>query len=1067
MSSIIFKDKNMIPQALVSEKSAERKITLFAKTNIQFIDLDIIVDDELYNQTNPYLKSSYRIRDEEKYTCHLVKKISGSLYKDLVTGEEISNVLSKSYSNEDALALFENLWFPLPILKKCGVDNFIKQPIAWARGYLSDITEKEVEGTLKLSDGSRRYRLVIAFDTSVSDDSQDKIDDQLISREDLNNDELYGLCGSAGSYSSLEKFILDPRIRQWLFGIYVEKKKAEDPDKNLEKIQCEAENSAAFIALYVNLVSLIAEQNIVPDVSVKPVLSNDSAKKSCIPVQLVLDIGNSRTCGVLIEDNKLENKDFLGLRNLNNPIHIYKEPFPSCIEIAKTSMVDLPVNENIFDVHVFAWTSMVRTGFEAEALASGKIGNEGNTGLSSPKRYLWDNDSAATEWRRNCTMDRTKYMGPSSSNTATIAPISGLINDRFEAVFWKVLSNDPEHDTEIVFSPKGSRRSMMTMLIIEILSHAVSQINSCSSRKNNELADEYRYLESIILTIPPAMPKQEIKIYAECVHQAIGILWKAMKWDCTKSEHNMMNDETGRSNLWPPIPEVRVDWDEAMCGQICYLYNEIAYNYNGNVKNFFNATSNRHWSLKNDKAITLATIDIGGGTTDLVINRYEPEQVNGNTLIPIQMFKESFKIAGDDIVLQMIRQYVVPAIIDYVVNLGVERTEISRLLKEKLGGCSQDNVLERSLKRQFTHQILYPVALEYLSRYERYNPLSPSDNEAVSFKQIIEQQERRYGVSIAQDVFEYIEYDVNAKLDCERFHVKDVPIVFKLSELHNDFSLGQRLDICEKVFNYISEAINSYVCDIVIITGRPSRLPGVATCFKNFLNLPKDRIISFNQYHFDSWYPYINANGRVEDPKTSAVVGAVLCNLVYRGTLSNFYLKVGNLKIKSCIKYLGQLDTAGEHLTNDKLFFDEPLDFDDAKYKIPDTKEIDLPPGTMTVGYRQLKQERWPAYPLYKLTIDEKVCRWLNSHANYSLTAVLERTENENENSKNRYSDDGIRIKRIKPKSTGELGNSALADEMGISDLTEIAKLKLCTMPNSSLGENTYWLDTGSVMQNV
>ena len=78
------------------------------------------------------------------------------------------------------------------------------------------------------------------------------------------------------------------------------------------------------------------------------------------------------------------------------------------------------------------------------------------------------------------------------------------------------------------------------------------------------------------------------------------------------------------------------------------LYNEIAYNYNGNVKNFFNATSNRHWSLKNDKAITLATIDIGGGTTDLVINRYEPEQVNGNTLIPIQMFKESFKIAGDD-----------------------------------------------------------------------------------------------------------------------------------------------------------------------------------------------------------------------------------------------------------------------------------------------------------------------------------------------------------------------------------------------------------------------------------
>ncbi|MCR4553779.1 MAG: virulence factor SrfB, partial [Succinivibrionaceae bacterium] len=797
----------------------------------------------------------------------------------------------------------------------------------------------------------------------------------------------------------------------------------------------------------------------------------------CIPVHLILDIGNSRTCGVLVEGNNPLNKSFLCLRNLTNPLYVYDEPFSSCVEFAKTSFVDLPIVGSVFDSSSFAWTSMVRTGFEAESLTFGKNGNEGNTGLSSPKRYLWDEEIATTEWRLNNSLEKYKYLHASSDNLATIAPIISYVNDKFEATFGKVLSKDtPDYQKMSAFSPKGSRCSMMTMLIIEILSHAISQINSYASRKIKEKADEYRYLDSIILTVPPAMPKQEIKIYNECVHQAIGILWKALKWDPSKDDHNSLKEflnkksskeEIVKETMWPCFPEIKVDWDEAMCGQICYLYNEIAHNYKGNVKNFFNAISSRNWCRKNDKCITLATIDIGGGTTDLVINRYEPENISDKSFIPVQMFKESFKIAGDDIVLQIIRMYVIPAIIDYAVKLGANKSDVTLLLKEKLGGSSSDKVLDRSLKRLFTRQILNPIALDYLSRYEDYDPISSSyENETAVFEDLIEKRKEKYG-SIDYAVFEYIEHDLNKLIGNEVFHVKDVPLEFKLNELHNNFATGRKFDICEKVFSYISEVLNSYICDVVIITGRPSRLPGVEACFKNYLNLPKDRIVSFNKYHFDNWYPYIKGNGYVDDPKTSAVVGATLCNLVIRGALNNFYLKVGNLKIKSNIKYLGQLDTSGEHLLNANVFYKEPLNFDDPNYKIPDDQEINLPPGCMTIGYRQLKQERWPAYPLYQLTIDEKVCNWLNSNANYSLSVVLERTENNDENGGNRYSDDGIKFKRIKPKSTGDLNNSALENDLGISDLSDVVKLKLCTMPNVSLGETTYWLDSGSVMLNV
>ena len=1060
--------KNMIPQAITDEKSHEYQITLFEKTNIQFLDFDLNIDEETFNSGNAYRKTSYVIDNdgEEKQTRHLIRKVKNLdndiRYLDLVTMEELENVAVRNYSNEDSLALFENQWFPLPIMKKSGDSGFIQQPLAWARGYISDISDKEIEGKKKPKDGCRRYRLVVAFDTSVSDDQND---DQIITREDLNNGEVYGLCND---YSQLDKFILDSRVREWLFGIFTEREKQEDPNRDKAKIERDANENAAFIAHYVNLITLLNDQNVtvIPQIKVKPAIIQK--KDSCIPVQLILDIGNSRTCGVLVENNSLRNKSFLSMRNLTNPVYVYEEPFPSCIEFARTSLVDLPIRGNIFDSNVFAWTSMVRTGFEAEALSCGKSGNEGNTGLSSPKRYLWDDEPAATEWRLNNSLEKYKYLQASSDNLATIAPIISLVNDQFEATFGKVLSFDPNHQKMSAFSPKGSRRSMMTMLLIEILSQAVSQINSYASRKIKEKAEEYRYLDSIILTVPPAMPKQEIRIYEECVHQAIGILWKALKWDKSSDDHNALNDEELRACMWPCFPQIKVDWDEAMCGQICYLYNEIAYNYKGNVKHFLNTVSARNWSRKNEKSVTMATIDIGGGTTDLVINRYEPEDISDKALVPVQMFKESFKIAGDDIVLQIIRLYVVPAIADYAVKLGANKSQAALLLKEKLGGGSSDKVIERSLKRLFTRQVLHPIALAYLSRYEKYSPINAQyENETVTFREIIEEQELKYGADIAPEVFEYIEHDLNKLLGGDRFRVKDVPLEFRLNELHNNFAAGHRLDICEKVFNYISEVINSYICDVVIITGRPSRLPGVATCFKNYLSIPKDRIVSFNQYHFESWYPYINGNGNVEDPKTSAVVGAVLCNLVNRGTLSNFYLKVGNLKIRSSIKYLGQLDTVGEHLLNANLFYKEPLDLDDPKYRIPDDQEISLPPGCMTIGYRQLKQERWPAYPLYQLSIDERVCNWLNSNANYSLSVVFERTENENENSKNRYSDDGIRIKRIRPKSTGELNSTALEDDLGISELSDVVKLRLCTMPNSSIGETTYWLDSGSVMLNV
>ncbi len=67
-------------------------------------------------------------------------------------------------------------------------------------------------------------------------------------------------------------------------------------------------------------------------------------------------------------------------------------------------------------------------------------------------------------------------------------------------------------------------------------------------------------------------------------------------------------------------PSIRVEWDGASCGQLVYLYTEVNENFAGRPEEVFDTIA------RPDKAdrqrITLATIDIGGGTTDLVITDY-------------------------------------------------------------------------------------------------------------------------------------------------------------------------------------------------------------------------------------------------------------------------------------------------------------------------------------------------------------------------------------------------------------------------------------------------------------
>ena len=117
---------------------------------------------------------------------------------------------------------------------------------------------------------------------------------------------------------------------------------------------------------------------------------------------------------------------------------------------------------------------------------------------------------------------------------------------------------------------------------------ALMQINSPAQRAKLEHSKAPRFLRSIILTVPPAMPKPEREIFRQSIYQAIGLVWKSLGWDKSDDDFDF-SSQSAREKYWPILPEVIIQWDEATCGQVVYLFNETQNNYGGRPEEFIAA----------------------------------------------------------------------------------------------------------------------------------------------------------------------------------------------------------------------------------------------------------------------------------------------------------------------------------------------------------------------------------------------------------------------------------------------------------------------------------------------
>lgn len=278
-------------------------------------------------------------------------------------------------------------------------------------------------------------------------------------------------------------------------------------------------------------------------------------------------------------------------------------------------------------------------------------------------------------------------------------------------------------------------------------------------------------------------------------------------------------------------------------------------------------------------------------------------------------------------------------------------------------------------------------------------------------------------------------------------------------ELHTAF-LGGQINIT-KILAELCEVIFHYPCDALLLTGRPSRLPGIQAFIRQRLPLPPGRILPLQNYRTGGWYPF-HKNGLIDDPKSTASVGAMICLLCSKHSVPNFYFRTAALKPYSTIKHFGQIDNAGTIKHGDVLYHN--LTSDKGRIQLPIVGEgeqrgtpwLEMR-GDMHLGYRQLAAERWSASPLYTLRFTARGSRNFSSAIGKGgETPVLR-----------------IRLAVDEP-SDQLLEQGLISDKLVIAELQSNIQdadfdferdleLSLNTMPTMSLSDSDYWLDSGNV----
>ncbi|WP_412508884.1 virulence factor SrfB [Roseovarius sp. SYSU LYC5161] len=986
-----------------------------------------------------------------KFIERITREEAGEVERTLIplTGndEADSAILADTRETDDpysiravaALEPYLEKWVPVPVLRMKsqrgagGEELFDPGPTSWARMRTVELDRPDPET-------GHTHRVQLALDTNLVPDEQRAVyvapergdaekprDFRLVSDPAKMDWFLRRLEeGADGTPIDLQLWVSD-----WLKDLFMGFKRAERPGRQIreENLPHQFEHWARYLAY----LRLIQQATAPPKIRFVNTVSERDAVTP-VSVDLVLDVGNSRTCGILIEQFAGESnvelaRSFpLEIRDLSRPEFQYTGLFQSRVEFAELRFGDDRYASRSGRRNAFMWPSFVRLGPEAGRLVQAEEGTETISGLSSPKRYLWDDAAVSQDWRFH------NHNDPNNLPKAVRAAMrhlneSGDVLEQLKYDMSRGLRPRGAGSMTPAIRPQFSRSALFGFMLAEIIAHTLIQVNDPASRSRRPQSDLPRRLNRIILSLPTATSIQEQAIIRSRAAGALHLVW------------SMLGIGEGDSVI-SRRPDLMIDWDEASATQLVYLYSELTQKFEGRIDTFLQLKGKPRVTgdvKEPQPTLRLACVDIGGGTTDLMITTYRGEA--NRVLHPEQTFREGFRVAGDDLVHRVVSGIILPRLQDSIEQAGGRYVgeKMRELFGGDRGGQDQQAVQRR---RQFSIRVLVPLAEAVLAASERSGEFDRIDldiGEVLGLHSPEDDTEsEETDTQKVNETLGYIERGA-AETGAAGWSLADVT----LTTTREDVDAISR-EVFQKVLSNMGEVIDHLGVDLVLLTGRPSRLPAVRAIIEEMMVVPPHRLISMHTYKTGRWYPFRDpVTQRIGDPKSTVAVGGMLIALA-ESRIPNFKVTTEAFQMRSTARFIGEMDRNGQILDERVLFADIDLDKKSRAGEQTATLSMFSP---VHIGSRQLELERWTTTPLYRLDFANAAARQRPS----PVRVTLEKDEGDDDEAQTTEA----RLRRESLREAFKISEvyDGEGDQMKNTDLV----LRLQTLGF----DDDYWIDTG------
>lgn len=727
-----------------------------------------------------------------------------------------------------------------------------------------------------------------------------------------------------------------------------------------------------------------------------------------VEVDLIVDLGNSRTVALLLEDHgadagsvpfgkRVEPVHFLPRGwSYNHPtlqqsrrlepfgiidswILLHRSPFaniepPFSAAKLRTFSTTLPtapgrkVNAHLIDQRFTSLSPVLVGGGKEDTGASRTlaraVGLRDSEGapffLSSPKRYAWDDTSiglAKQFWRQ--------VPNPHDADNAALSTLEGLVrlvmnpSSRDNDLPPREVHDDPfDPPTDFLAKAKYPRSDAICWFALAILETAYRQINSVDLLRRTfpDRCGLIRRLRHVRVTYPAGWTGQERERYLDQWRRATSLFALG---------HLTRGDQA------PLLVDNPID--EAIASQLPIVVSEI--------KNLGHNTTEWLELFGDGNEVRLLSLDVGGGTTDIAVVSYSrpPDAIASGELASRIIYRDGVNVAGDVLVKALVEHLLLPAWLRFRGDiLFAGNTGARRLFESLFRSPSQQAFagVEAQLS-QILRLALIPLANELLAKVneverqgaDRLPPIRVArvaDPRAIEILNTLALrtliQARCPFADLKPSDLSSLLHEPTFRSWFEKLKVETPQKLPFSPTAELNFSLAEVHAAIDRVFTPVirslARVVHEQQVNMVVVSGKPSELMHMRTILHRELPLPAQRILQVRGHWVGDWYPVtLVEDGRIRDAKTVTVTGAALFeDIANRNTTGIRFAQTGRSDPETDDTSWGVLNKDGEF---DELY---PIFPAGTKGSLFDFSRIDIE----TIFGRRLTSSSRPE-PVYRL----------------------------------------------------------------------------------------------------